>query len=554
MSFDATEKSIENLFDNSNIYQIPRNQRKYVWNETNWNELFSDIEYFVKNNDNLNWSHFLGAIVLNKVNNKTFEIIDGQQRITTIYILMLALYSRMLEIFSESEIGKANKLLITYIYSSDSDGKNQLILDNPDYDKDLRELVHCVIHKEKYSKTNYFSHVYKWFINRIQNFDSKTIQEFYNCLTQATIIEIISNSNEEIYNIFEVLNARGQKLQQFELLKNHILRYLQPKNKDIIDNAKNKWDQIISNLKDEDPDDFLNTFVRVYISKETKNKDGIYQLIKEEIDIADLPKLLDDLVEYSHIYMDITNSKDRNYKYFKIKKNKQIISLLSSIQFLYKQDIIKEKIKDTAFLNLRNFFFLFNILEKTSNSTHHKIKEAAFNVYHCKESNKFKDIMANLFLELNEKLGKWTRKNVKEKIRNSNSLKYTNKGNRNIGNKKLIKYILEEYANYYQTDLPIDDALLTIEHLIPDSKTNQITWNIENLTLTDQNINNKKLKNKSITEKCEILKNSNLKVNNELIQYVNDGNFNYDKRLDDMVTVLINNIFKFDTRVFGKTK
>ena len=53
-------------------------------------------------------------------------------------------------------------------------------------------------------------------------------------------------SAEEIYNIFEVLNARGKKLKQMELLKNHVMKYIQPRTTDVVDKAKEKWNKIFA--------------------------------------------------------------------------------------------------------------------------------------------------------------------------------------------------------------------------------------------------------------------------------------------------------------------
>lgn len=96
MSFTTETRTINDIFQRTVQYQVPRYQRNYVWKEINWKELLVDIKFTVQNNESMPWSHFLGTIVLNKVDTQDgvdrYEIIDGQQRLTTIYVLLIALY------------------------------------------------------------------------------------------------------------------------------------------------------------------------------------------------------------------------------------------------------------------------------------------------------------------------------------------------------------------------------------------------------------------------------------------------------------------------------
>ena len=95
MSYSAEQKTIRDLF-NSQLYRIPRNQRKYVWNKDNWDDLYLDIEYVTKNE----LPHFIGSIVLLKDKEKvsglpSFTVIDGQQRIFTLTIFLASIMFSM---------------------------------------------------------------------------------------------------------------------------------------------------------------------------------------------------------------------------------------------------------------------------------------------------------------------------------------------------------------------------------------------------------------------------------------------------------------------------
>ena len=97
--FKAEAKKISDLF-NRKVMSVPRNQRKYVWDKTNWEDLFSDLVFILndeyrKDERKEEHHHFIGSIVLQVMNEEKglthCSIIDGQQRTVTITLLMLAL-------------------------------------------------------------------------------------------------------------------------------------------------------------------------------------------------------------------------------------------------------------------------------------------------------------------------------------------------------------------------------------------------------------------------------------------------------------------------------
>ena len=88
MAFTTENRKVSDIFQRSAIYKVPRYQRDYVWREVNWKELWIDLQFTLANENKIQWSHFLGTIVLNKSNNnesglEVYEIIDGQQRLLT---------------------------------------------------------------------------------------------------------------------------------------------------------------------------------------------------------------------------------------------------------------------------------------------------------------------------------------------------------------------------------------------------------------------------------------------------------------------------------------
>lgn len=220
MAFTTETRSINDIFQRSVEYSIPRYQRNYVWKEVNWRELLVDIRFSMNNGDDIPWSHFLGTIVLSKLNNEKgidrYEIIDGQQRLTTIYILIIALYSRLLELDEDDATNRGNYIFDSFISSLNNESKRIPVIKNDDYDDDIKEIIEVAKgdKKVRISKSNNYYKLYSFFYSEFESSNYDELSRFIDKLLSANIVEIISGQEEEIYNIFEVLNARGQKLKQ----------------------------------------------------------------------------------------------------------------------------------------------------------------------------------------------------------------------------------------------------------------------------------------------------------------------------------------------------
>ncbi len=564
MAFNTENRKIADLYQRPCRYVIPRYQRSYVWKEANWHELLTDVKFTMQAKEKMKWSHFLGTIVLNSFSAKKkseriegivdYEIIDGQQRITTVYLMILALYKQFKSIDSEVSNKRADYLFSTFVVSLSADSEQIIIVDNPELDSDIREVIDTSKKAKPLSKSNKMYSLFKYFTDEFETYDFSTLDMFLNRLLEINVVEIISDQEEEIYNIFEVLNARGQKLKQIELLKNHIMKYIQPRDDDFIDEAKEKWAKIIeNNIHLSDIDNLINHFTKCYINKNAENANSVYKLIKEEVAIDELAEFLKDLLEYSQAYSSITdkNATDPTIEYFNIKRNQQVRSMLAALRVLYCRSTINEKVYNETFLNLRNFFFLFNATQQTSNRIDKMMSDAAYELYHSKTEIDFKFIMSDFFLRIADLINK---DNFDSIFYTNQSFRYSTKDSRLKRNSKLVKYILVEYYKIMQNDSVLDPKQLTIEHLYGD---NGYTDNslLSNLTLTTGTVNSEELADKNINEKVAILKEkSSIKMNQILEEYLVADEFDREKRGVDIRNDLYDKCFKFHVDLFGLLK
>ena len=565
MGFNTENRSILEFFQKSVEYRVPRYQRSYVWKETNWSELLTDITFTMDTGSRASWSHFLGTIVLNDVNKELknskdpgvtyYEIIDGQQRITTIYIIFAAIVKHFNSLEDEKESERAKYVKETFLTTLKSTNEKITKLNNPDAAKDIQSLLDYVSYNSKteLSKSNRFYQVFMYFISYIENKSFNDTVTFLNKLLEINIVEIISGEEEEIYNIFEVLNARGQKLKQMELLKNHIMKYVQPRTDDFIDHSKDKWNGLMNMARGlSDIDNLINHFAKCYIKKRSENINSVYKLIKEEVPITQLSNLLDDLYDFTEVYMQVNdvNNPDFIIEYFNIKRNQQIRSLLAAIKLLTSKNIINNSTEEKAFKNIRNFFFIFNGMQQTSNQTDKIIGSTSYSIYHCATDAEFKIIMTDFFVKMN----KYIEKNkFLTLMSNNQSFKYSNKDKSLKRNNKLIKYTLVANAQYNQQDTYIMLKDMTIEHLLPDNGNTETTA-FGNLTIVTASLNSDDLSNKPITQKIDILNSkSTIKDNYNIEEYYNydTDKFDYVSREKDIFENLYENVFPYNPYIYG---
>ncbi len=555
MAFTTENRKVKDIFQRAAIYTVPRYQRDYVWKEVNWKELWIDLQFTLENENKIPWSHFLGTIVLNQTNTninglEVYEIIDGQQRLMTLYMLLIAIYKNFKHNSENKEESISNYIYNTFLTSLTKESKKRIMIDNELYKADIEGIIDSATNNKSVTRDNKLYGVFNYFESNLRGKNYSYLDKFLNKLLSVNIVEIISDEDEEIYNIFEVLNARGQKLKQIELLKNHIMKYIQPRETEFIDQAKVKWRNIQNNIEHlSDPDVLIQHFAKCYIEKNAENRNSIYRLIKEEIKIDDLSKFLDALESFSIVYKEISrnDSNDSVIRYFDVKRNQQIRSLLCAIYVLNSKGVITDNVKDEALMQIRNFFFIFNTTQQTSNRTDKIISSISFEIYNCKHENEFKMLFSEFMYELDEYI---LNKDYKSMFETNQSFKYSNKDKTLKRNSRLVKYVLEQICDKSQNDTRLDYSNLTIEHLISDdgSLSNSSIWN---LTLTSDNINSEMLKDKPVIEKIQILKdNSSIRLKLSLENYVDGSGFDFNKRKQDLINIIFDEVFVFDKTIF----
>lgn len=257
------------------IYFIPKYQREYIWGKQNLESLFDDI--WLNEED-----HFLGSIIC--INQKKesgeidrLELIDGQQRMTTLSILFLALYDHLkgfktrIEDQDELEDFNSDLLNLKYKLILKSDKKTLRLTpsvsgsNKPDYEhliSNEAKLLPNAFSKSSRAGLRMIVRAYRYFVQRLLEteikkeeevllFDLQNSLELLKKINSSIIVKIEVNNYSDAFTLFETLNNRGVPLSPLDLIKNSFLKASEKDSKNSIDDNFNRWNSLIQNLGDD---------------------------------------------------------------------------------------------------------------------------------------------------------------------------------------------------------------------------------------------------------------------------------------------------------------
>ncbi len=250
------------------IYDIPRYQREYTWNQRDWANLYDDITQ----NDA---GYFLGSfIVVNgTVNSKMdtihYEVIDGQQRLTTLSLLLAALYTRIMEhkdsIDDDMMLDDIRPLRNRLILKSDKSMTRvvpQVQNHNlEDYRWILKEHIglDAVMQKPKFLGLRKMSKAFNYFYDRLgEDVGNRDGIECVRCLLDicrlvcsAVVVQITVDSHADAYTLFASLNNRGVPLSAVDLIKNMLLGKVAGVDDGQLNYYFERWQEVLHNLGDD---------------------------------------------------------------------------------------------------------------------------------------------------------------------------------------------------------------------------------------------------------------------------------------------------------------
>ncbi len=526
--------TLNTIIGNGKSYQVPIYQRDYSWDKDDWEDLWNDIAEIPSDK-----THYLGYLVLQPIKDgeESFWIIDGQQRLTTLSILSLAITALLKKWEDQNIEGVENKIrreklteryLGNYLLSKFAlDPKIKLNRNNDDYYKSwlLNFRQPSVLSKLKPSQ-RLLQKSFNYFLSELEkkfneNKSGAELSDFLEKIIGNGIVftQIVVNNDLDAFKVFETLNARGVKLSTADLLKNYLFKLTHQLGELDLDEAERRWQNITNTILSND----LTIFIRHFWNCKYKleRQPTLFKAIKREINSAEIAfEFLNELEEASSYYTAFNNPNDELWD----KEEKAFLKLidllnvstcyslmLSALKYLPRAEF-KILIKELGIITFR-----YNLSDLNPNEAERIFSKVANDVAN-KNINSAKEAILALksIYVIDENF---------EQIFSTLSINTRRK-------KDLVKYILVKFENQISIkDYQPEEAIATIEHILPENpgsvweenfpadSQEDFIYRLGNYSLLEASINNKLDNNMPFQEKLIKYKTSSYKLSNEYCNY-----------------------------------
>ena len=537
----AGETTLNKLLNTSRQFIVPIFQRNYSWQKSQYEQLWFDISRASKFKEKQN--HFIGSIVYIDMGTpagrpQQLLLIDGQQRLTTISILLCAIKDYVQKFNLETKLINLAKIKNQFLYNSDEidEDRYKLLLNVQDKETYIKLIDNTIFTVNK-PATNIIK-CYEFFYERIEDFIKEygQIDEIYAGIFKLSLVSIsLDKDSDNPQMIFESMNSTGKDLSQTDLLRNYLLMDLTPEKQtrlyktywkpmeelfgeDIYKNDVNKFDYFIR--------DFLTLKSDTgYICK----INNVYENFKRYYLDNNCEKfaVLRDLFTYAKYYacIDLLQENDDELKLYwqefkKLDSHVVYPFLLKLCDDYSRQILIKEDFKKILQVVI-SYLWRRAICEIPTNS----LSKTFATLYQAVDKDDYVNSIIKAFVFKSSYKRFPSDYEVREKLQT-----------KDIYHFRLRKYLLEALENYYHKE-PIDlnTANYTIEHIMPQNIEHNLSWQqmlgedwqevhslylhtLGNLTITGYNA---EMSNKSFVEKVNGesgFKHSHLKLNESIAQ------------------------------------
>ena len=528
---DSYSDSFSKLLGNGMKYQVPKFQRDYSWEEEQWDDLWQDILDLLNKNE---LDHYMGYLVLQTSDEKNYSIIDGQQRLTTLCILILAVINSLQDLEEKNIDADNNKIRREGIHKSfigDIDyvtlvPQNKLILNrnNDSFYRQFMVSFQKMPNRGLNTSEKQLKKCFEWFCDKINKKynNGNDLALFVDNITRRLFFTVIKVSDQlNAYKVFETLNARGVQLSSADLLKNYLFQVIDKTeaHDTEISSIEEQWSKIVDKLGEEKFPEFLRTY---WNSKhKTTRKNQLYKTIRENIttkqQVFELIKTLDSKAD---IFIALNNAYDELWT-----DNKEIQTGLEQIHlFSVKQPIALlmtayEKLSENDFIKLLNAIVVVSF---------------RYNIIGGLNPNEQEDAYNKIALDID------INKSINWQLFNSiypNDIQFENDFSikelkSNSRNDKIAKYILSKIEKQISgIELNYLNDTNTLEHILPkhpnedwlitDENIERYKYRIGNFLLLEKYLN-REIENNSFLSKVAKYKHSSIPLTKKIAEQYNE--------------------------------
>ena len=364
-------KDYLNSFYSGNVqYIVPFFQRPYVWNYENWEILWESLnEIYLDYKNDVNSEHFIGTLIIKqkqaeKIGENSFEIIDGQQRLTSFALLLKAIADTC-----KGDLPKLKERLFELLVFEDSRAQKHLRIIHNRIDKPYYEKIMLQENTDNiYAITNNkIVKAYQFFLEKVKEMSDDERDMLKDIiLNRVPIISMIISLNDDEQEIFDTINSLGVKLTTAELLKNFIFKEieLQPLFETLWQSIFEANEEQVSFWnKDKTSGRIIRTNIEVllycYLIIQTKKEVRLDKLYKEyriwlnDKELNEKELFLISLKDYAETFYQLPEGEELNEfayneidkRFFHVIENLSMTTLYPLVIYLYKEVSGEETLK-----------------------------------------------------------------------------------------------------------------------------------------------------------------------------------------------------------------
>ncbi|MBU0731750.1 DUF262 and DUF1524 domain-containing protein [Patescibacteria group bacterium] len=521
----ALETNFISFINKEQQFIIPIYQRTYSWNLIQCKQLWNDI-LRVSTDDTVP-AHFIGSVVYvaagmyNIAGTNQALVIDGQQRLTTLSLLFLAMVNALKKSEEKYEVTK-RQIMNSFLVNEYSKDDKRIKLSLTRHDK---EVFRKLVDGEEISKDEEIERIYQnylFFVTQIEK-GNINLDDLFKGIRKLIIVDIALDREDNPQLIFESLNSTGLDLSQSDLIRNYVLMGLEPDHQKEI--YTKYWLPMESLFIEGQNEEKFDYFMRGFLTIKTGSiptLDSVYTTYKQYIFGREIEEVVADVHKFSKYYAKLEFNKEEDNQINEIINNIRTLKVEVAYPFLmsvyddYENNIITKEDFIEVLKLVECYVFRRAICGIPTNS----LNKTFANLYkEIEPENYIESLMANFILrESYHRLPKDSE--FKEELAKKDVYNFRNSG-----------YLFEKIEHHNNKErVNLDD--LSVEHIMPQTLTPQ--WKealgedfqriqseylhtIGNLTLTGYNSD---MSNKSFTEKRDMqkgFKESSVRLNKDLI-------------------------------------
>lgn len=537
-NFKTENNTLRKLIGNGLTYKIPRFQRDYSWEAEQWEDLWVDIMGIIE--DPTGSAHYMGYLVLQSTDDKSFDVIDGQQRLTTATLIILAVLKKLQDLIDENIDAAANtkrleQIRQTYIGYLDpvtlvSRPKLTLNRNNNDYFQNYLVPLAKLPQRGLRASEHLLRKAFDWFYQKVDQYlkqgkgnEGVRLAQLVEYISDNLFFTVITVSDElNAYKVFETLNSRGVRLSSTDLLKNYLFSILDKnqENTHELRNLEERWENIVNRLQSEKFPDFL----RIHWNSRNKftRHTELFKVIRNNIrDRAAVFALLRGMEEDLDVYLSLSSPDISDWSL----EDKRLVNILKLFRVRQPFSLLlsaKREFDRENFTKLLYAIMVISFRYNTIGTYSPAELERAYNnvVEHINKkkitnSNQALGLLKSVYID-DQRFSR----DFAEKVIKTTDSRST----------QLVRFILCEIERYISNSIEVDFSSDTfnIEHILPQNapdnwgdfsyeEMNALTYRLGNMTLLQSNVN-RDLGDAEYSQKREILKESHFALTHKLAE------------------------------------